>query len=144
MNKISIAALCAIASLSNTLLAQVPERNHPAKAAPTAPLAKAKVNVTLPVSNVQPVLPKKPPVVTAIAPKPLVAGGSQRKIIFVGGKPKSGDSSLNTQPIPPGRAALGHASLNTQPIPPGHATLDHASLNPQPIPPGRPPVDPIH
>lgn len=126
MNKISIAALCAIASLSSAALAQVPERNHPAKAAPTAPLAKAKVNVTLPVSNVQPALPKKPPVVTAVAPKPLVAGGSQRKIIFVGGKPNS-----------------GVASLNTQPIPPGHAALDHASLNPQPIPPGRPPVDPI-
>jgi hypothetical protein len=125
MNKISIAALCAITSLSSAALAQVPERNHPAKAAPTAPPAKAKVNVTLPISNVQPALPKKPPVVTAVAPKPLVTG-AQRKIIFVGGKPNS-----------------GVASLNTQPIPPGHAALDHASLNPQPIPPGRPPVDPI-
>jgi hypothetical protein len=126
MNKISIAALCAIASLSSAAIAQVPERNRPAKAAPTAPLAKSKVNVTLPVSYVQPALPKKPPVVTAVTPKPLVTGVSQRKIIFVGGKTKGGDSSLNTQPIPPGRSALGNASLN-----------------PQPIPPGRPPVDPI-
>jgi hypothetical protein len=103
MNKISFAASCAIASLSSAAIAQVPERNHPAKAAPTAPLAKAKVNVTLPVSNVQPALPKKPPVLTAVTPNPLVTGGTQRKIIFVGGKTKSGDSSLNPQPIPPGR-----------------------------------------
>jgi hypothetical protein len=126
MNKISIATVCALALLSSAALAQVPERNHPAKAAPSAPPAKAKVDVTLPISNVQPALPKKPPVVTAVAPKPLVTGGTQRKIIFVGGKPNSGVASLNTQPIPPGRS-----------------TLSKSSLNPQPIPPGRPPVDPI-
>lgn len=143
MNKPSLALLCAIATLSSAAMAQVPERNHPAKAAPTAPPAKDKVNVTLPFSNVQPALPKKPPVVTAVAPKPLHTDGTQRKIIFVGGKPNSGVASLNTQPIPPGRATLNHASLNPQPIPPGRATLDHSSLNPQPIPPGRPPVDPI-
>lgn len=126
MNKITVTALCAIALVSSAALAQVPERNHPAKAAPTAPLTKSKVNVTLPVSTVQPALPKKPPVVTAVAPKPLVTGGTQRKIIFVGGKPNNGVAALNTQPIPPGRSALSKSSLN-----------------PQPIPPGRPPVDPI-
>ena len=101
---ISVAAVCAIASLSTNAIAQVPVKSHPEKAAPTAPLTKAVTNATLPVSTVTPALLKKPPVVTAVAPKPLVPGGTQRRIIFVGGKEKiSGDSALNPQPIPPGR-----------------------------------------
>ncbi len=42
MIKISIAAVCALAVLSSAAISTSSPRNHPAKAAPTAPLAKAK------------------------------------------------------------------------------------------------------
>jgi hypothetical protein len=101
---ISVAALCAIASLSADVIAQVPIKPHPQKAAPTAPLARAVTNATVPISTVTPVLKKKPPVYTAVVPKPLVPGGTPHRIIFAGGKTMSnGDSALNPQPIPPGR-----------------------------------------
>lgn len=86
MNKVpkilSLAAVCAVAALSMNAIAQVPVKPRPGKAA----------------------LTKKPPIVTAVAPKAVVPGGTTHGIIFVGGKTKSsGDSALNPQPIPPGR-----------------------------------------
>jgi hypothetical protein len=104
---ISLAAVCALASLSANVTAQVPIRPHPQKAPPAAPPAMAVTHATLPVSSVAPVLKKKPPVFIAVAPKPLVPGGTPHRIIFVGGKIQStGDSALNPQPIPPGRPPI--------------------------------------
>jgi hypothetical protein len=101
---ISIVAVCAIASLSTSVIAQVPVKPHPEKAPPAAPPARDVTYATLPRSTVTPLLKKKPQVFTAVAPKPLVPGGTPRRIIFVGGKTmSSGDSALNPQPIPPGR-----------------------------------------
>lgn len=101
---ISVAAVCVIASLSTNVFAQAPVKPHPQKAPPAAPPARDVTYATLPHSAVTPALKKKPPVFTAVAPRPLVPGGTQHRIIFVGGKEKfSGDSALNPQPIPPGR-----------------------------------------
>jgi hypothetical protein len=104
---ISLAAVCALASLSTSVIAQIPVKPHPQKAPPTAPPARDVTYATLPVSTVTPVLKKKPPVFTAVTPKPLVPGGTPHRIIFVGGKNQSsGDSALNPQPIPPGRPPI--------------------------------------
>jgi hypothetical protein len=104
---IALAVVCALASLSTSALAQVPVRPHSEKAPPPAPRARDVTHATLPVSTVTPVLKKKPPVYTAVTPKPLVPGGTPHRIIFVGGKNQSsGDSALNPQPIPPGRPPI--------------------------------------
>ena len=155
---VSAAALCAMVSMQLIVMAQVPIVPHPKKAAPTAPLTKPAVaEIALRPSGIAPLLPPKPPVVTAVAPwQPVPA--AHRSIIFVGGKPQTGsDVELNPQPIPPGHSLAvgptqrsGYAALNPQPIPPGHSAtvgptrkLDYDALNPQPIPPGHGgPVDP--
>jgi hypothetical protein len=101
--------LCATACcvvLAGTLVAQaqIPQPKHPAKAAPSAPLTQPAVAVTAVKTQGVSVLPKKPPVVTAVntnAPHP--GSPVDRTIIFVGGKPRAGsNAALNTQPIPPG------------------------------------------
>jgi hypothetical protein len=100
---VSAAALCAALAVPTMAMAQSSAKARPAKAPPTAPLTKTVATETIANPHMVAALPKKPPVVTAVAPKPLLSG-TQRRIIFVGGKPQSG----------------GHAALNPQPIPPGH------------------------
>jgi hypothetical protein len=97
------ATFCAMVSLCTAAGAQAPQPKHPAKAAPpTRPLV-AETVVKLPTATV---VPAKPPVVTAVAPRmPLTTPG--RSIIFVGGKPQGGDAALNPQPIPPGHVNPG-------------------------------------
>jgi hypothetical protein len=101
------ATFCAMVTLGTGANAQVPQPKHPAKAAPTAPLTKPLVAVTVAKLPTAAVAPTKPPVVTAVAPRtPLTAPG--RSIILVGGKPQDGgDAALNTQPIPPGHVKPG-------------------------------------
>jgi hypothetical protein len=104
---VSAAALCAIVSISTGVLAQPPINKHPAKAKPTAPLQQSTVVATFTNSSALAVAPKKPVVVTAVAPKGPIPS-DKHAIIFVGGKTQSsGDSALNPQPIPPGHIAPG-------------------------------------
>ena len=108
INVAAAAALCAMVSMPMIVMAQVPIAPHPKKAAPTAPLTKPAVaEIALRPSGIAPLLPPKPPVVTAVAPwRPVPA--AHRSIIFVGGKPQTGsDVELNPQPIPPGRGGPG-------------------------------------
>jgi hypothetical protein len=84
---VSAAALCAIASISTVVLAQVPVKPHPAKAAPISPLRESTVVTTFTNSSPVAVVPKRPVVFTAVVPK---------------GPIPSGHSALNPQPIPPG------------------------------------------
>lgn len=107
VNAASAAALCTALSIPAAVMAQPPVKPHPAKAPPTAPLATLRATAIVPNPNIMATLPKKPPVVTAVAPKPLVHG-TERHIIFVGGKPRSdSDAALNPQPIPPGHVGPG-------------------------------------
>jgi hypothetical protein len=100
-------ALCAALALPSMLLAQSSAKARPAKAPPTAPLTKTVATETIRNPHIVSALPKKPPVITAVAPKPLLPG-TQRRIIFVGGKPQSGgNAALNPQPIPPGHGGPG-------------------------------------
>jgi hypothetical protein len=101
------ATFCAMVSLCTGASAQVPRPKHPPKAAPSAPLTTPLVAETVVKLPTAAVAPKKPPVVTAVAPRmPLTAPG--RSIIFVGGKPQGGgDAALNPQPIPPGHVNPG-------------------------------------
>jgi hypothetical protein len=96
------ATFSAMLALCTGANAQVPQPKHPAKAAPAAPLTTPFVAESFAKQPVVSVVPKKPPVVTAVAPRsPLTGPG--RSIIFVGGKPQGGgDAALNPQPIPPG------------------------------------------
>jgi hypothetical protein len=84
---VSAAALCAIVAISTVVLAQVPVKPHPTKAAPISPLRESIVVTTFTISSPVAVVPKKPVVFTAVAPK---------------GPIPSGNSALNPQPIPPG------------------------------------------
>ncbi|HEX3913350.1 MAG TPA: hypothetical protein VHW71_07580 [Steroidobacteraceae bacterium] len=102
---ISAVTFCTALCVSTTLMAQDRVKPRPAPAAPAAPLVKLKTAVA-PVNPNLATLPKKPPVVTAVAPK-TVLPGTQHGIIFVGGKPSGGDAALNPQPIPPGHAGPG-------------------------------------
>jgi hypothetical protein len=82
-------ALCAMVSLSSGVSAQVPVKPHPAKAAPAAPLTKPLMAESFARPPTASVIPKKPLVVTAVAPhSPLSGPGPRRSIIFVGGKPQ--------------------------------------------------------
>lgn len=87
-----------------------------------------------------------PPTMTPVAGVHTVAPaapqtGSTNGIVFVGGK-----SSINSQPVPPGKTGPtpqligpGPVSINSQPVPPGSS-----AMNSQPVPPGKPlvPVGP--
>jgi hypothetical protein len=103
------ATFCAMVSLGTGASAQIPQPKHPAKAAPSAPLTKPLVAETVVKLPTAAVVPTKPPVVTAVAPRtPLTGPGPRRSIIFVGGKPQGGgDAALNPQPIPPGHVNPG-------------------------------------
>jgi hypothetical protein len=88
-------------------VAQSAVPHRPAKAAPNAPLAKPAFVATVVKQSAVAPLPTKPTVVTAVAPKHPISG-THRSIIFVGGKPRSGNNvELNPQPIPPGRGGPG-------------------------------------
>jgi hypothetical protein len=104
---ISAAALSAMVSTPMIVVAQVPVMPHPAKAPPTAPLAKPAIIATSLRPSALVPLPPKPIISTAVAPWRPVPG-THRSIIFVGGKPQSGSQAeLNPQPIPPGRGGPG-------------------------------------
>ena len=84
-----------------------PINKHPAKAKSTTPLQQSAVVATFTNSSALAVVPKKPVVVTAVAPKGPIPSDNHA-IIFVGGKTqRGGDSALNPQPIPPGHIAPG-------------------------------------
>ena len=105
--KAASAALCAIVTLTTSVMAQDRVPPHPARAAPTAPLSKLTATEVVPNQYAMTRRPVKPPVVTAVASKRPVPAG-HRSIIFVGGKKRSsGDAALNPQPIPPGHGAPG-------------------------------------
>jgi len=83
---IAICVLCTLMASPMTVRAgdQVPQ--HPAKAAPTAPLKRSSIVDTLIGKPTASVLAHKPPVVTAVERKPRTGSNSE----------------LNPQPIPPG------------------------------------------